>query len=204
MGAFFAGVAKTPISAVVMVCEMTGSYNLLAPLMLVSVLHLVMAHGWSIYETQVDSQIDSPAHAGDFVVDVLEAMLVRDVVEEDHMPTLVSQNSTLRTALDVISKAQGSYFPVVDDDENLVGIFSLSDVRRIFLETDVHHLVLVRDFMVDNVVRVTREDSLNDALRAMNELAVHAEGSGRVVGMITRNNLGAAYHRRLRELQRHG
>ncbi|QDU83469.1 H(+)/Cl(-) exchange transporter ClcA [Planctomycetes bacterium Pla163] len=210
MGAFFAGVAKTPISAVVMVCEMTGSYNLLAPLMLVSVLHLVMAHGWSIYETQVNSQIDSPAHAGDFVVDVLEEMQVRDVVEKDVLPTMVSQNATLRTALDVISRAQGSYFPVVDDDENLVGIFSLSDVRRIFLETDVHHLVLVRDFMVDNVVRVTREESLNDALRAMNELAVHAlpvvdgKGSGRVVGMITRNNLGAAYHRRLRELQRHG
>lgn len=208
MGAFFAGVAKTPVSSVVMVCEMTGSYTLLAPLMLVSVIHLVLAHGWSIYETQVDSPIDSPAHAGDFVIDVLEAMHVRDVVEDDQLPTMVSQNATLRTALDVISTAQGSYFPVTDDAGELVGIFSLSDVRRIFLETDVHHLVLVRDFMVDHPVRVTRDDSLNDALRAMNELSVHAlpvvdaPGSGQVVGMITRNNLGAAYHRRLRELQR--
>ena len=112
--------------------------------------------------------------------------------------------------LDLISTAQGSYFPVTDDAEELVGIFSLSDVRRIFLETDVHHLVLVRDFMVDHPVRVTRDDSLNDALRAMNELSVHAlpvvDGpeSRQVVGMITRNNLGAAYHRRLRELQRKG
>ncbi|MEZ5979070.1 MAG: chloride channel protein [Planctomycetota bacterium] len=208
MGAFFAGVAKTPISAILLVCEMTGSYNLLAPLMLASIVHLVLAQGWSIYETQVDSLIDSPAHAGDFVIDVLESMLVRDVTDSESLPTMVSQNATLREALDVVSSAQGSYFPVVDSEQHLVGIFSLSDIRRIFLETDVHHLVLVRDFMVDHVVRVSPKDSLNHALRAMNELAVHAlpvvaeDDSQRVVGMLTRNNLGAAYHRRLRELQR--
>ena len=208
MGAFFAGVAKTPISSVVMVCEMTGSYNLLAPLMLVSVLHLVLAHGWSLYDTQVDHPVDSPAHAGDFVVDVLESMSVRDVVDEDTMPTVVSQDSTLRRALDLISTAHGSYFPAVDREDEITGIFSLSDIRRIFLETDVHGVVLVRDFMVEKPVTVAPGDSLNDALRAMNELSVHAlpvverPGSRRIVGMITRNNLGAAYHRRLRELRR--
>ncbi|MEL6428444.1 MAG: chloride channel protein [Planctomycetota bacterium] len=208
MGAFFAGVAKTPVSSVVMVCEMTGSYELLAPLLLVSVLHVVLADAWTLYPTQVDAPIDSPAHAGDFVVDVLESMHVRDVVETDRLPTMVSQNMTLRDALTAIASAHGSYFPVLDAEEQLVGIFSLSDVRRIFLETDVHQVVLVRDFMVDNVETVAPADTLNAALRSMNELSVHAlpvveeEGSRRVVGMITRNGLGAAYHARLRELRR--
>jgi CIC family chloride channel protein len=207
MGAFFAGVAKTPISSILMVCEMTGSYNLLAPLMLVSVVHLVLAAGWSLYETQVGSPIDSPAHAGDFVVDVLASMHVRDVVDDEDRPTLVSQSATLRQALGVVSTAQGSYFPVVDEQGALTGIFSLSDVRRIFLETDVHDMVIVKDFMADHVVRVTREDTLDHALRAMNELAVHAlpvvdsNDSQRVVGMLTRTSIGASYHRRLQELR---
>ncbi|MHC4260914.1 MAG: chloride channel protein [Planctomycetota bacterium] len=208
MGGFFAGVAKTPIAAILMVSEMTGHYSLLAPLMLVSVLHLVMARGWSIYETQVDGLVDSPAHAGDFVVDVLEQLHVRDVIEGTRDPVLVHQNSTLRAALDLVSTATASYFPVVDNEQRLVGIFSLSDIRRIFLETDVHDLVLVRDFMIDNVVTTTANASLGEALRQLNELSVHeipvvdAENPRQVVAMLTRNNIGAVYHQRLRELRR--
>ncbi|QDU65630.1 chloride channel protein [Engelhardtia mirabilis] len=208
MGGFFAGVAKTPIAAILMVSEMTGHYSLLAPLMLVSVLHLLLARNWSIYETQVDGLVDSPAHAGDFVVDVLEEMRVEEVIDKSREPVLIHQNATLRAALDLVSSASGSYFPVIDGDGAMVGIFSLSDIRRIFLETDVHNLVLVRDFMVDKVVTTTPNESLNDALRKLNERSVHeipvvsADDPTRVIAMLTRNNVGAAYHRRLRELRR--
>ena len=208
MGGFFAGVAKVPIASILMVSEMTGSYHLLAPLMLVSVLHVLIARNWSIYDTQVEGLVDSPAHAGDFVVDVLDELRVADVIDPERVPVLVDQNATLRRALDTVSTASGSYFPVVDGEQNLVGIFSLSDIRRIFLEHDVHDLVIVRDFMVDAVEVVTPRDSLNDALRKLNELAVHEVpvvddvDPKKVVTMLTRNNLGAAYHRRLRELRR--
>ncbi len=208
MGGFFAGVAKVPVASILMVSEMTGSYSLLAPLMLVSVMHSLLSRNWSIYDTQVDGLVDSPAHAGDFVVDVLEELKVRDVVDSGSPPVVIDQNATLRRALDLVSTAQGSYFPVVDADQALVGIFSLSDIRRIFLETDVHNLVIVKDFMIDNVATVHLGDSLDEALRILNELAIHEipvvadETENKVIGMLSRNNLGAAYHRRLRELKR--
>ena len=207
MGGFFAGVAKTPIASIIMVCEMTGSYELLAPLMLVSVVHMLLAQRWSIYETQVDSQVDSPAHAGDFVVDVLERMSVEDVVDPERQPPLVSANATMRKALDTVSTSRGTYFPVVDESENMIGIFSLSDIRRIFRETDVQDLVIVRDFMVENPARVKMTDHLGEALRLLNEYSIHelpvvdANNTKRVIGMLNRNNIGAAYHQRLRELK---
>lgn len=210
MGGFFSGVAKTPIASIIIVCEMTGSYELLAPLMLVSVIHLLLAQKWTIYDTQVPGIVDSPAHAGEFVVDVLERMKVGDLLEGAREPQLVFENTTLRRALDAVSKARGYYFPVVDKDERLVGIFSLSDVRRIFQESEVADLVIVRDFMVDTVVTVTPQDSLNDALQTLNEYGLHevpvvdTEDPRRVVAMLTRNNLGAAYHRRLHALKRLG
>jgi chloride channel protein, CIC family len=208
MGAFFAGVAKVPIAAMLMVCEMTGSYNLLAPLMLVSVLHLLLARNWGIYDTQVEGLKDSPAHAGEFVVDVLEALKVNDVIDRGRPALTVEQDTTLKRALDLVSTASGSYFPVVDGNGLLVGIFSLSDIRRIFLETDVHNLVIVKDFMVDSVATVTADQNLNEALRRLNEYSIHeipvvsAENPRQVLTMLTRNNIGAAYHRRLRELKR--
>ena len=210
MGGFFAGVAKTPIASIILVCEMTGSYGLLAPLMLVSVLHLLLASRWSIYDTQVAGLVDSPAHAGEFVVDVLERMRVKDLLERFSKPTLVSENTTLRKALDVVSASRSTYFPVVDKEERLVGIFGLTDIRRIFREDEIADLVIVRDFMVEDVATVTPEDSLNDALQRLNERAiaqipvVDAHNPRRVLGMLSRNNLGAAYHQRLRELRRLG
>jgi len=78
MGGFFAGVAKVPLTALIMVSEMSGSYELLVPLMLVSVINVaVLSSRWSLYEEQVPSLIDSPAHLGDYVVDVLEGMACR-------------------------------------------------------------------------------------------------------------------------------
>ncbi len=207
MGGFFAGVAKTPIASMIMVCEMTGSYSLLAPLMLVSIVHLVLSRGWTIYTTQVEGLVDSPAHAGDFVIDVLERVRVEEVIDPERKPVLVGANSTLRRALSIVSSSAGTYFPVVDEKENMIGIFSLSDIRRIFQEHGVQDLVIVRDFMVDRVATVNPGDSLNRALQVLNEYSIHevpvvdSANPRRVLAMLSRNNVGAAYHQRLRELR---
>ncbi len=76
MGGFFAGVSKTPLTSIVMVSEMTGSYSLLVPLMLACGMNMAISRRWTIYEEQVPTPIDSPAHQGDFVVDVLEQLRV--------------------------------------------------------------------------------------------------------------------------------
>jgi CIC family chloride channel protein len=63
MGGLFAGIARVPLTAMLMVCEMTGSYNLLVPLMLVSIINVaILAPRWTLYEQQVLTLEDSPAH----------------------------------------------------------------------------------------------------------------------------------------------
>lgn len=209
MGGFFAGVAKVPIASVIMVCEMTGSYELLAPLMLVAVVHMLLSTHWTMYKAQVESPIDSPAHKGDFVIDVLQSIQVRDVFDkESHVPSLINQNTTLREVLRIVSRANESYFPVVDDEDHLVGIFSLTDLRRIYLEEVVEHLVIVRDFMVDAVVTTHMSENLDEVLRRMtahniNAIPVVAEDDPRIIlALMERNAFGRAYDQRLRGLKR--
>ena len=89
-----------------------------------------------------------------------------------------------------------------------MGIFSLSDVRRIFQETAIADLVIVRDFMVENVVTIRPQDDLSSALSKLNEYGLHEipvvddRDPRKVIAMLTRNNLGAAYHKRLHELKK--
>jgi CIC family chloride channel protein len=208
MGGFFAGVAKAPIASVVMVSEMTGSYALLAPLMLVSVVHLLLSSRWTLYQSQVASPIDSPAHTGEFVIDVLQTVRVSDVVDPAKAPAcLVNEDITLKAALKIVSESRETHFPVVDDEERLVGIFSLTDVRRIFLEDGIGNFVIVRDFMREQVATVRMDDSLHDVLRLFTRRGVSAlpvvdsEDPRRVIAMLRRNDVGRAYGERLKALK---
>jgi CIC family chloride channel protein len=68
MGGFFAGVAKVPFASVIMVTEMTGSYGLLVPALLVAAIaYLVLPRSVRLYENQVPGRADSPAHGGPLV-----------------------------------------------------------------------------------------------------------------------------------------
>jgi len=71
MAGFFTAVSNTPISTIIFVSEMTNSYHLLLPSLLVCSVSYLAARRWTIYEKQVKSKVDSPAHAGDFFVDIL-------------------------------------------------------------------------------------------------------------------------------------
>jgi len=208
MGGFFAGVAKVPIASVVMVSEMTGSYALLAPLMLVSVVHLLLSGRWSLYQAQVASPIDSPAHTGDYVVDVLQSVYVSDIVDPTKSaPRLVNEDITLKAALRIVAESHETHFPVVNDEGHLVGIFSLTDIRRIFLEDGIENLVIVRDFMREQVATVCMDDSLHDVHRLFTRRAVSAmpvvdaSDARKVIAMVRRNDVGKAYSDRLRELK---
>ncbi len=65
MGSFFAGIANAPIASMIMVSEMTGGYEFIPPLMLVSVISLILSHRWSIYKNQVKNKFYSNAHQWD-------------------------------------------------------------------------------------------------------------------------------------------
>ncbi|MFT5200494.1 MAG: CIC family chloride channel protein [Planctomycetota bacterium] len=206
MGGFFAGVAKTPIASVVMVSEMTGGYQMLAPLMLVAVIHTLLSNRWTLYKSQVASPINSPAHAGDFVIDVLQSMKVVDVLGEIRQPTLIHEDVTLRGAMRIVAESHETHFPVIDD-EGLVGIFSLTDLRRIFLEEAITDMVIVGDFMSDQVVTVRLDDSLHDVQRIMTRKqvsavpVVDADNPRKVLALLERNAVGKAYNDKLAELK---
>lgn len=207
MGGFFAGVAKVPIAAVFMICEMTGTYELLAPLMIVSVLHVMLSRHWSLYEAQVPGMVDSPAHSGDFVIDVLSNIQVSEILEDTRKPHQIHQDTTLGRVLKVVAEAKESYFPVVDDDNKLVGIFSLTDIRRIYLEEAVGDFIIVRDFMIESVITANANDNLDVVLHRLTSNNINAipimdpENEGEVLAVLERNEIGRAYDRRLSALK---
>lgn len=205
MAGFFAGAAHAPISTIIMVSELTGDYGLLLPTMWVSTLCFVLCHRWTLYDQQLVSRLDSPAHRGDFLVDVLEGISVADIPLEQR-PT-VFQGTKLRDIVQLIAASRQHYFPVVDRNDRFIGIFSSDDVRAHLLDDAVWELANARDVMTTRVVSVTPEDDLNTALKRFTELnldelpVVSGENPFQLMGMLRRRDAIACYNEKLHAFQ---
>ena len=172
MAGFFAGCAHAPFSTIIMVSEMTGGYGLLLPTMWVSTLCFIMGRRWKLYSKQVPSRLESPAHRGDFLVDVLEGIRVGDVFDRSRVVKRVHESAALEEIVHLLAETQQHYFPVVDDDNNMVGNFSADDVRAYLYDETIWKLAVARDVMNSKVVSVTPEDDLNTAMRCFTAIAI--------------------------------
>jgi chloride channel protein, CIC family len=199
MGGFFAGVSKTPLTSIVMVSEMTGSYSLLVPLMLACALNMAISRRWTIYEEQVPTPIDSPAHQGDFVVDVLEQLSVNDVGIRSVGVEIIPASMPFRELIRLVAQSTETLFPVVDGQDRLTGIFSLHDLRLALVGSEWGPLVLADDLASRPVLSVVPDDNLHTALRHMTELnsdelpVVDPKDRTRLLGLLSRRDLNLAY-----------
>jgi CIC family chloride channel protein len=205
MAGFFAGCAHAPISTILMVTELTGDYRLLVPTMWVSTLCFILCRRWTLYEKQVPSRMDSPAHRGDFLVDVLEGIKVKDVPWKDRR--CVYEGMQLSEIVRMLAESRQHYFPVVDGDGKFVGIFSTDDVRRYLFDESIWQLANARDVMTSRVISVTPEDDLNTAMRRFTELnldelpIVKVDDTQHLLAMLRRKDVIARYNRTLVEHQ---
>jgi CIC family chloride channel protein len=203
MAGFFAGAAHAPISTIVMVTELTGDDGLLVPTSWVSILCFMLCNRWTIYQQQLPSRLDSPAHRGDFLVDVLEGIMVKDVPWKDRLT--IPQAMPLSEIVQVIAASRQHYFPVVDDKQRFIGIFSTDDVRGHFLDDAIWKLANARDVMTSQVVTVTPNDDLNTAMKRFTELnldevpVVAADDSTQLLGMLRRKDVIARYNQLIAE-----
>jgi CIC family chloride channel protein len=201
MAGFFAGCAHAPISTIIMVTELTGDYSLLVPAMWVSTLCFVLGQHWSLYEKQVPTRLDSPAHRGDFLIDVLEGITVADVPRTER--ATVNEAMRLDEIVHMLAENRQHYFPVVDSEQRFVGIFSSDDVRRYLFDQTLWRLANARDVMTSRVVTVTPSTDLNTALKRFTELnldelpIVDARDPSRLLGMLRRKDVIARYNQSL-------
>ncbi|HEY5673633.1 MAG TPA: chloride channel protein [Malonomonas sp.] len=199
MAGFFAGVANAPIATLIMVSELTGNYGLLAPLMLVCVVATVVMRKNSIYENQVAGRFDSPAHLGDFVIDVLAGITVNELAKKGRKPTLIPEGMCLPEILDKIAAAKTAYYPVVNSEGLMTGIFSVTDIRRILNEDIPPTLVIARDIATRNVISATADEHLTEVMKKLTERnldeipVVAGDNPQKVLYMLSRRTLLAHY-----------
>ena len=197
MGTFYGGLAHVPVSSLVMVCELAGSYDLLVPLMLAEGIAFVALRKRSLYHAQVATKRDSPAHSHELISDVLETKRVNEVVERNRPFASFTLKSPIPEVVKQIAgNAWQDVFPVLDATGAMVGIIDAAIVRTIATEDDVTLLAVAADIM-GPPMSVKLDDDLHDALEIMvthgvREIPV-VDGGAQIVGFLDEADITRVY-----------
>lgn len=200
MGGFFAGVAKVPFASVIMVMEMTGSYGLLVPsLVTATIAYLFLPITTSLYENQLPTRGDSPAHLGAFALDVFRQARIRDYWKPATARlVMLDERASAAQMAAAISSGEQELIPVTDDQGRLRGEIAADEIRQALREVP-GPLLIAWDLARRPSDALCPEDTLAAAARLLQNggrdaLVVVASGdSPRVLGLFTRHDLVAAY-----------
>ncbi|MGE5258682.1 MAG: chloride channel protein [Hyphomicrobiales bacterium] len=205
MAGFFTAVSNTPITTIIIVSEMTSAYHLLLPSLLVCSIAFLASRPWTIFRNQVQSRIDSPAHAGDFFVDILQAIQVKDLLSRVRQVTSIPQNMTFADFKAYFTETEQHYFPVVDSNGKLCSIFSINDVRAVLFSREIEPLVVMKDIGTSDIIVTTPSEDLNTVLQKftiknIDSLPVVTEEDSHVlIGMLNRREVIAYYNEQVQK-----
>ncbi|MGD8370352.1 MAG: chloride channel protein [Syntrophobacterales bacterium] len=198
MGALVAGTTHAPITAILIIFELTGSYKIILPLMISCIVSTIITTSLkrgSIYTIKLSRRGVDIAYGWE--QSILQALKVRDIMN-DQVVTIPEQMQ-LVDVINTLKNKDVSYLHVIDDSGALTGIISFRDIRPVLQEETVKRLIIARDVATTDVVTIRPFDNIQLALREMggrgiSQLPVVAESDNRkVIGTVSKRDVLAAY-----------
>ena len=206
VGAFLAAATHAPLTGMFLLFEMTGNYLIIIPIMFASIIGTFTAK--RIYRESIDTvsltRKGIDIHAGREAA-LLSAIKVRDVMRREFMT--VRKDVTLKEFVELIIEGGGFYFPVVDNNGELMGVISLQDVRKVLLEDYIKEIVTVGQLATEDIIVLRSTDDLRVAMEGFNvkdidEIpVVDPDSPGKVVGMLRRSDVMDVYNREILKKQ---
>ncbi len=207
MAGFFAAASNTPISTIIFISEMTNSYHLLLPSLMVCSICYLLCQRWTIFENQVKSRIDSPAHAGEFMMDILQTIKVKDLRHLIKEVRCVNEDMPFSEFKKIFSTTKQHYFPVINSKGDFSGIFSSNDIREVIFTLHIEQLVVMKDIMVSDLIYTTPSEDLNTTLLKLTQKNIDAlpvveeDNPGHLMGLIYRRDIISHYNQHIKKIK---
>lgn len=201
MAGLMAGVLHAPLTAIFMIAEITGGYELFLPLMLTSAISYLVTRSidpHSIYTEQLARRGDLITHNKDRTI--LTLMKTEQVIETDFVHT--TPDMSLRDLVKVFTRSRRNLFPVLENGI-LVGVLTLDDFKQMLFDKTLYDKVFVRDLMVNAPAIVEKTETMEAVMHKFQTTGawnLPVTDSGKYVGFISKSKLFSAYRRKLIEV----
>jgi CIC family chloride channel protein len=196
MMALFGGVAKAPLAVMLMVAEMTGEFSMIVPAMIATGVAYLLTGNITIYESQVATRADSPAHRASYRFPLIQEINVDSAMRRT--VETIAGRSTVAEAELRMEEAGVRGLPVIEAGR-IVGMITASDTARAMRQGQE----LVTDAMTQDVLVATPDENLHDVLQRMTGArisrlpVVDASDRSRMIGIISVRDIARALDREI-------
>jgi CIC family chloride channel protein len=203
MAGLMSGVMFAPLTGVFLIAELTGGYSMFLPLMMVSImsyLTIKLFQPHSIYSMRLAQKGELMTHHKD--QSVLLLMSMDNLIEKEFLR--VSPDMDLGQLVNIIARSKRNLFPVVDDNDCLVGVVNMESIRNIMFRQELYHRFTVQKLMELPPARLSVKDPMETVMKKFDEtgawnLPVEDE-EGHYLGFVSKSKIFNSYRNVLLEL----
>jgi CIC family chloride channel protein len=199
MAGVLSGIFHAPLTAIFLIAEITGGYELMIPLMIVSALSLAIAKYFepmSMEAKKLSSMLKhSISNRDHFLLSKIE---LDKLIEKDFVP--LNEGDLLQSLINGISRSRRNTFPVLNKNEELVGLIHLDHVRSTIFQAELYETVHIKDLMVEPSPTITPLESLHDVLKKFDEAQqwnLPVIENNRYVGFVSKSSILSKYREEL-------
>lgn len=203
MAGVMAGVMHAPLTGIFLIAEITNGYNLFMPLIIVSicsVMTISIFEPHSIYAMRLAKEGKLITHHTDKAA--LTLMSLDSVIEKEYVS--VNEDMTLGQLVNVISKSNTSFIPVLDNAGILLGEIDITKIRHIMFRTELYNRFTVKQMMTHVAAKLLLNDPMESVMRAFEKenasyLPV-VDMNNHLIGFISRTRVFSMYRKMVSDL----
>lgn len=203
MAGVMAGVMHAPLTGIFLIAEITNGYNLFMPLIIVSicsVMTISIFEPHSIYAMRLAKEGKLITHHTDKAA--LTLMSLDSVIEKEYVS--VNEDMTLGQLVNVISKSNTSFIPVLDNASILLGEIDITKIRHIMFRTELYNRFTVKQMMTHVAAKLLLNDPMESVMRAFEKenasyLPV-VDMNNHLIGFISRTRVFSMYRKMVSDL----
>jgi len=203
MAGCMAGVMQAPMTAIFLIADMTGGYELLIPLILTSTVSYAVTRTiepYSIYTKRIAKKGELLTHDSDQAV--LTLLKTGDLIEADF--STVRIDATLSELVDVVATSKRNIFPVVDSRHHFQGFVSLEDIRRDMFKKELYQTAHVYNYMKSAPAYVYVDEKMDSVMIKFEQTDAWnlpvIEHDRTYVGFVSKSKIFSAYRNQLKQV----
>ncbi|MBR5018359.1 MAG: chloride channel protein [Bacteroidales bacterium] len=201
MGGLMAGVMQAPMTAIFLIAEITGGYELLIPLIVTAAISygtIRFFEHYSIYTKRIAAQGELLTHDNDQAV--LTLLKTEDLVERDFTP--IRFDATLGDLVQLISQSRRNLFPVLDAEGRFQGVVTLDDVRQMMFDRSRYDSVKIYSIMRSSPAFVYLDEKMDSVMSKFESTQAWnlpvLDDENKYLGFVSKSKIFSSYRDQLK------
>lgn len=202
MAGILSGLFHAPLTAIFLIAEITGGYDLMIPLMIVASISFAISKRFEKHSLDVKSLArKGNAFTSNKDANILSTLDTNSIIQTDYLT--VSQDENLEKLVDLISHSNQVIFAVVDKEKQMLGVVHFNNIREIIFNPYRVKYTLVKEVMLKTIDVIYPTDSMETVMNKFEKTKVHflpVLKEGKYYGFISKSMALEAYRSKLKSM----